>query len=172
MKSVLDPQTKKRVGRFKLFLPYALRYIESLLEITIQRVKNLSPEEIARKILQCDPEVCTQVFLTGLKSVLPSPEEVGKLNVYRNSTAAELNDLHSSDRLMVELIKIERLGPRIEGMLYRITFDETIEVLTDVSLQFIKNVLCANQSHILNRASRSFSKLAKPCKMQPNSRNF
>ncbi|KIJ37716.1 hypothetical protein M422DRAFT_177632 [Sphaerobolus stellatus SS14] len=113
LKSVLDPQTKKRV------------------EITIQRVRNLEPEQIAKKILQCDPELCTQVFLTGLKSVLPSPEQIGKLNVYRNAAPEELMTLHTADRLMVQLIKIERLGPRIEGMLYRTNFEETIEVLDD-----------------------------------------
>lgn len=121
---------------FRLLLPYYTVSIEPL-EITIQRVKNLPSEEIARKIMECDAEVCTQVFLTGLKSVLPSPEEVGKLNVYRNSPPEELNDLHPSDRLMVQLIKIERLGPRIQGMLYKITFDETIEVLVDVRLSLI-----------------------------------
>ena len=35
---------------------------------------------------------------------------------------------------MVQLIKIERLGPRIEGMLYRRKFDETWTLLDDVCL--------------------------------------
>lgn len=99
----------------------------------IQRVKKLSPEEIALKILQFDPELCTQLFLSELKPVLPSPEQVGKLNIYRNADPEELGGLHPSDRLMVQLIKIDRLGPRLEGMLYRSTFDETIEVLDEVS---------------------------------------
>ena len=34
---------------------------------------------------------------------------------------------------MVQLIKIDRLGPRIEGMLYRKKFDETWSLLDDVS---------------------------------------
>ena len=34
---------------------------------------------------------------------------------------------------MVKLIQIERLGPRIDGMLYRITFDEQWALLDDVS---------------------------------------
>lgn len=84
-------------------------------------------------MLQCDPELCTQVFLTGMKSVLPSPEQVGKLNVYRNAEPEELSDLHPADRLMVQLIKIDRLGPRLDGMLYRCNFEETIEVLDEVT---------------------------------------
>jgi cytokinesis protein len=34
---------------------------------------------------------------------------------------------------MVKLIQIERLGSRIDGMLYRITFDEQWALLDDVS---------------------------------------
>jgi cytokinesis protein len=119
-------------------------------EILIQRVRKLQPEEIARKIQQYDQELCTQVFLSELKPVLPSPEQVlslshmisllcsspvskvGKLNIYRNSDPEELAGLHPSDRLMVKLIQIDRLGPRIEGMLYKSAFDETWSLLDDV----------------------------------------
>ncbi|THG99732.1 hypothetical protein EW026_g2656 [Hermanssonia centrifuga] len=113
LKSVLDPQTKKRV------------------EILIQTVKRLEPEEIAMKIKHFDQDVCTEVFLSELKPVLPNPEQVGKLNVYRNAEPEELAGLHPSDRLMVQLIKIERLGPRIEGMLYRRKFEESWSLLDD-----------------------------------------
>jgi cytokinesis protein len=34
---------------------------------------------------------------------------------------------------MVKLIQIERLGPRIDGMLYRISFDEQWTLLDEVS---------------------------------------
>jgi len=87
-------------------------------------VKKLAPEEIAQGIKEFDSVVCTEVFLSELKRVIPTPEQVGKLNVYRNSDPEELASLHSADRLMVKLIQIERLGPRIDGMLYRICFEE------------------------------------------------
>jgi cytokinesis protein len=101
-------------------------------EILIQRVKQLTPEEIAKRILQLDTNVCTEVFLSELKPVLPSPEQVGKLNIYRSATAEELAELHPSDRLMVQLIKIDRLGPRLSGMLYKTTFDERVVLLEEV----------------------------------------
>ncbi|KAH9830929.1 uncharacterized protein C8Q71DRAFT_716099 [Rhodofomes roseus] len=113
LKSVLDPQTKKRV------------------EILIQTVKRLQPEEIAMKIRHFDQVVCTPVFLSELKPVLPNPEQVGKLNVYRHADPEELAGLHPSDRLMVQLIKLDRLAPRIEGMLYKCTFEETWSLLDD-----------------------------------------
>jgi len=58
LKSVLDPQTRKRV------------------EIIIQRVKRFSPEEIAQQLLRLDPQLCSEQFLSELKPVLPSPEQV------------------------------------------------------------------------------------------------
>ena len=61
--------------------------------------------------------------------------QIGKLNVYRNSDAEELAGLHPSDRLMVQLIQIERLGPRIEGMLYRTTFEESWSLIDEVYLK-------------------------------------
>ena len=33
---------------------------------------------------------------------------------------------------MVQLIKIDRLGPRINSMLYKVTFDETWSLLDEV----------------------------------------
>ena len=48
-------------------------------EILIQRVKKLAPEEIAQGIKEFDPVVCTQVFLSELKRVIPTPEQVNQL---------------------------------------------------------------------------------------------
>lgn len=51
-------------------------------EIIIQRVKKLTPEEIALRILQFDPELCTESFLKEMKDVLPSPEQVGSFSLF------------------------------------------------------------------------------------------
>lgn len=56
--------------------------------------------------------------------------------MFRNATSEELEDLHPADRLMVKLIQINRLGPRIEGMLYKSTFDETWSLLDEVRAHF------------------------------------
>ena len=85
------------------------------------------------KIRTFDLELCNLLFLKELTGVLPSPEQVGKLNIYRNASEEELAELHPSDRLMVQLIKINRLGPRLEGMLYKVSFDEQITLLEEVS---------------------------------------
>lgn len=105
--------------------------MELVIEILMQGVKHFGPEEIAERIRDFDQNMCTELFLSELKRVLPSPEQVGKLNVYRNADPSELAELHPSDRLMVKLIQIERLGPRIQGMLYRRTFEEKWSLLDD-----------------------------------------
>lgn len=74
--------------------------------------------------------------------------QVGKLNVYRNADPAELAELHPSDRLMVQLIKIDRLGPRIEGMLYKVTFEDTWTLLDEVSLFFCPCLLYLIDSRV------------------------
>lgn len=53
------------------------------------------------------------------------------MNVYRNADPKELAELHPADRLMVKLIQIDRLGARIEGMLYRRAFEERWSLLDD-----------------------------------------
>lgn len=65
--------------------------------------------------------------------ILRAESKVGKLNVYRNAELSELAELHPSDRLMVQLIKIDRLGPRIEGMLYKLSFDDSWALLDKVA---------------------------------------
>lgn len=39
-------------------------------------MKKLAPEEIAQGIKEFDPVVCTEVFLSELKRVVPTPEQV------------------------------------------------------------------------------------------------
>jgi hypothetical protein len=59
-----------------------------VLEILIQRVKQLQPEEIARKIQDFDQDLCTEVFLGELKPVLPSPEQVFHRSLSLKNTQA------------------------------------------------------------------------------------
>jgi cytokinesis protein len=58
--------------------------------------------------------------------------KVGKLNTYRKAPPEQLAELHPADRLMVQLIEIDRLGPRVEGMLYKTAFEESWTMLDEV----------------------------------------
>ncbi|KAF7359511.1 putative RhoA GTPase effector DIA/Diaphanous [Mycena sanguinolenta] len=112
LKSVLDAQTKKRKS-------------------SSNGSRNCSPKKLLGRFNSLIRNCVPKSFLSELKPILPSPEQVGKLNVYRNADAEELAGLHPSDRLMVKLIQIERLAPRIEGMLYKCEFEETWALLDD-----------------------------------------
>lgn len=50
-------------------------------EILMKRVKKMEPEEIARRIKQFDQDMCTENFLSELKGVLPTPEQVRYLPI-------------------------------------------------------------------------------------------
>lgn len=58
--------------------------------------------------------------------------KVGKLNTYRGAPSEQLAELHPADRLMVQLIEIDRLRPRVEGMLYKTAFEECWTMLDEV----------------------------------------
>ena len=101
LKSVLDPQTKKNLGMRSYSVCSGLVNPYIFIEILIQRVKKLSPEEVAMKIKEFDPEVCTQVFLSGLKNVVPTPEQVRSSSTCRSFTegSPRLASLTSTEML-------------------------------------------------------------------------
>ena len=78
--------------------------------------------ELSTKLLRCDRELCTEDFLSELRLVLPNATVVGQLSGYRSAGKEVLQTLHKSDRFLVEMLKIERLTPRVEGLLYRSRF--------------------------------------------------
>ncbi len=51
------------------------------------------------------------------------------MNKYKSYPPEELVTLEEADRMLVELLKIERLRPRIEAVLYRARFEEEISAL-------------------------------------------
>lgn len=56
----------------------------------------------------------------------------------------EMALLHPADRLMLRLIKIPHLADRIKGMLYQVSFDETVSLLEKVCTKpgFGRSCLC------------------------------
>lgn len=111
------------------------------------------------------------MFHLHFDSVSDDVFQVGKLNVYRNADPIELAGLHPSDRLMVQLIKINRLGPRIEGMLYKVNFDETWALLDDVSLNIYNLFTGQPGSDIYSRVPKNSHKLVAIYLMPSTSKN-
>lgn len=122
----------------------------------MNRNKRLEPEELCERILSFDKELCNNTFLSELNNLLPTPEQVSRLPIeccgslndwfahsfvpqvsllkqHSAETPEELALLHPADRLMLRLIKIPHLADRIKGMLYNVSFEETISLLEKVS---------------------------------------
>lgn len=79
--------------------------------------------------------------------------------MYRNAEPEELAGLHASDRLMVKLIQIERLGPRIEGMLYKCKFEEQWLLLDEVTAPVIPR----RTAEYVHRVPGKLARLVKRC---------
>ncbi|KAL8279166.1 hypothetical protein RQP46_008422 [Phenoliferia psychrophenolica] len=72
----------------------------------------ISIRALIGKILALDDSL-SETYLGALKAGLPGPEEVGKLNVYKEAQESELHELDPADRFLVELIKIFRDAKKI-----------------------------------------------------------
>ena len=58
--------------------------------------------------------------------------------MYRSAPIEDLDNLHTADRFLVECLKIHRLRPRVDGMLYRARFEESIVMLEEVGFLLIQ----------------------------------
>jgi cytokinesis protein len=67
---------------------------------------------------------------------------------------------------MVRLIQIDRLAPRIEGMLYKVAFDETWALMDDVGFFFPIVLPQSNKKH------QSAKKLFEAGKTLLDAKNF
>lgn len=92
------------------------------------------PERLSEAIAHFDSTLCTETFLRELTGVLPNDDDRGKLLTHSADSEAELEALHPADRLMVRLIQLPHLADRVKGMLFRVRFDQNVELLKSVSL--------------------------------------
>ena len=91
------------------------------------------PERLSEAIANFDSTLCTETFLRELQGVLPNDDDRGKLLTHSADSEAELEALHAADRLMVRLIQLPHLADRVKGMLFRVRFDQNVELLKSVS---------------------------------------
>ena len=94
--------------------------------------------ELAQRLRAFDSDLCTDAFLTYLKPLLPNAVVAGKLNAHRTASQETLTGLHPADRFLVELLKIDRLEARVDGMLYRVKFQDTAEIVRTQVNQIIE----------------------------------
>ena len=126
--------TKKKKEYVSILEPKSQERIEILLKKMSSEPDMVSKLlAIVRGIYTCNDQMCTEVFLTELLPMLPNPQLQGKLSQHKTEDEAQLAQLHPADRFLVELMKIEHLTIRVNGMLFRQTFPENYSSLTQVS---------------------------------------
>lgn len=119
--SILEPKSQERIEILLKKMSSEPDMVQKLLVIV-------------RGIFTCNDELCTETFLTELLPMLPNPQLQGKLNQHKTEDEAQLAQLHPADRFLVELMKIEHLTIRVNGMLFRQTFPENYSSLTQVGI--------------------------------------
>jgi cytokinesis protein len=125
--------TKKKKEYVSILEPKSQERIEILLKKMSSEPDMVSKLlAIVRGIYTCNDQMCTEVFLTELLPMLPNPQLQGKLSQHKTEDEAQLAQLHPADRFLVELMKIEHLTIRVNGMLFRQTFPENYSSLTQV----------------------------------------
>ncbi|CAG8584202.1 10129_t:CDS:10 [Ambispora leptoticha] len=94
------------------------------INVVLGRYKQMPFSEMHRKIVQMDELFCTENLLNQFMQYTPTPDERGKLMVYKDSPEDVLENLARPDRFFVEVMQIHRYEQRLKFMHFHITFDE------------------------------------------------
>ncbi|KAF9582185.1 hypothetical protein BGW38_000535, partial [Lunasporangiospora selenospora] len=105
------------------------------LNIMLGGMKHTYPE-IRQAILRMDEDFMTLVQLSNLLKFVPDADETGKLLEYKDASEAVKLTLGRPEAFFVEMLKIERYQPRLEGLKFKITFIGLLESVTE-SISFI-----------------------------------
>ncbi|CAG8616739.1 494_t:CDS:10 [Acaulospora morrowiae] len=100
------------------------------INVVLGRYKQVTFEEIHKKIVEMDEFFCTENFLSQLMQYTPTPDERGKLAVFKEGTE-DFDNLARADRFFVEVMKIHRYEQRLKFMYFYVTFSEKFTDLND-----------------------------------------
>jgi cytokinesis protein len=73
-----------------------------------------------------------------MTQILPTADDEGKLNKYRNAPEETLAELHHADRFLVELLKVPFLKDRINGMHFQVRFQSEYDSLSGLATRVIE----------------------------------
>lgn len=98
---------------------------------------NVRITSIMFMIIRCDSNM-PEDFLGELENILPTADQEGQLNSYRQTPLTELAHLEPADRFLVESLKVYRVRDRVSGLRYRAKFEEGIVKLEETAVQIHK----------------------------------
>ncbi|KAH8878330.1 Formin-like protein 3 [Schistosoma japonicum] len=113
-KSLMDPNRHRCIG-------VLLRYLES---------EKYTPERLWNDInrLELGQDVTDRIY-----HQLPTAAEVKTYLNYEFTEQRPIDDLSDEDRLLLHLCKVERLGPRLEIILFMNSFEDNLNVVNSLS---------------------------------------
>lgn len=102
------------------------------INIMLGGMKHTYPE-IRQAILRMDEEFMTLVQLSNLLKFVPDAEETGKLLEYKDASEDVKLTLGRPEAFFVEMLKVERYQPRLEGLKFKVTFQGLLEGVNEVT---------------------------------------
>ncbi|KAI9476486.1 MAG: hypothetical protein EXX96DRAFT_485807 [Benjaminiella poitrasii] len=121
----------------------------------LSKLKHFTFVEVRKAFLAVEDDIITENLLVNLQANVPTAEEQGKLSVFvKSASEEELEQLSKPDTFCVEMMKIDRYKERVDNMLFRATFADKHQQLS----QNMKSVL---EASISLKESKSFKELLK-----------
>ncbi|CDS04805.1 hypothetical protein LRAMOSA07335 [Lichtheimia ramosa] len=145
-----DQQTKKQ--EIRILDPNKAQNINIAI---LSRLKYVPLETVVAKLLAVDDSLFKENLLKSMQEFAPTPDETGKLNVFVKSASEEdLERLSKPDTFCYEVMKIDRYKERVDNMLFRVTFNEKHQQLS-------QNMASVLDASIAVKESKSFKELLK-----------
>nr|CAH0100887.1 unnamed protein product [Daphnia galeata] len=111
-------------------------------------LKYLSYDDIKRAILHCDESVLSDSVLQQLIQYMPTPEQLKKLEEYKE----QYDSLAEAEQFSVTLASIKRLVPRLKSISFRQHYNEMVQ---DIKPDIVAATLACEEI----RDSKKFAKL-------------
>ncbi|GJQ75438.1 dia [Trypoxylus dichotomus] len=111
-------------------------------------LKHMPYDEIKKCLLRCDETVLTENVLEGLIQYLPPPDQLNKMQQYKES----YEELTEAEQFCVKLSEVKRLLPRLKSLRFK---QQYAEMVTDVKPDIVAATAACEEV----KKSRKFAKL-------------
>jgi len=140
-----DKPTSKKFKELKVLDAKAAQNLSILLGGSL---KYMSYEDIKRSILHCDESVLSDSVLQQLIQYIPTPEQLKKLEEYKD----QYENLAEAEQFSVTLSSIKRLVPRLKSISFKQHYSEMVQ---DIKPDIVAATAACEEM----RDSKKFAKL-------------
>ncbi|XP_076221202.1 diaphanous related formin 1 isoform X2 [Nomia melanderi] len=111
-------------------------------------LKHMSYDQVKSCLLKCEGPVVSDNILQGLIQYLPPPDQLSKLQVYKN----QYEELTEAEQFCVTISTIKRLLPRLRSLSFMLRFEELVQ---DVKPDIVAGTAACEEV----KASKKFAKI-------------